>query len=263
VLQCPLCHQSLTESQRQWGCVNKHCFDQAKEGYINLLPVQHKGSKQPGDSPEMMQARRRFLHAGHYAPMMTGLGELLTSTGKVSSLLDIGCGEGYYTGHLAQHIAGATYGMDIAKNAIKMAAKQQRNVRFIVASNKRLPFTDASLAAVTRIFAPSDAAELARVIQPGGQLIMAVPGARHLHQLKEQIYPTVREHDDSPQEFAQFELATTKRIACRLSLQGQELSDLMMMTPFAWRLKPTEKERLLEGQLDIEIAFTLHQYRRL
>ena len=93
---CPLCHAPLTRSGNSYLCPQRHQFDRAKEGYVNLLPVQHKRSRDPGDSAEMMQARRAFLDAGHYQPLRDAVSAKLRAI-KPEQLLDIGCGEGYYT----------------------------------------------------------------------------------------------------------------------------------------------------------------------
>ncbi len=96
---CPLCHQPLTQANNSFVCPGRHQFDVAKEGYVNLLPVQHKRSRDPGDSAEMMQARRAFLDAGHYQPLRDAIVNVLKekSNSEDAAILDIGCGEGYYT----------------------------------------------------------------------------------------------------------------------------------------------------------------------
>ncbi len=93
---CPLCHQPLTQINNSVICPQRHQFDVAKEGYINLLPVQHKRSRDPGDSAEMMQARRAFLDAGHYQPLRDAVINLLRERldQSATAILDIGCGEG-------------------------------------------------------------------------------------------------------------------------------------------------------------------------
>lgn len=93
---CPLCHQPLTQINNSFICPQRHQFDVAKEGYINLLPVQHKRSRDPGDSAEMMQARRAFLDAGHYQPLRDAVISLLRERldKSATAILDIGCGEG-------------------------------------------------------------------------------------------------------------------------------------------------------------------------
>ena len=178
-LICPLCHSPLAFTSRSWCCENRHQFDQAKEGYVNLLPVQHKRSREPGDSAEMMQARREFLEAGYYQPLRDRVVSLLAPalSQPECKILDIGCGEGYYTAALADAAgeAGQVYGLDVARMAIRLAAKRYPAVRFCVASSQRLPFADHALDAVVRIYAPCNEAELARVLKPGGLVLTVTP----------------------------------------------------------------------------------------
>lgn len=238
-LICPLCHLPLTADNRSWRCENRHQFDQAKEGYINLLPVQHKGSREPGDSAEMMQARRTFLEAGHYQPLREGVVALLRERlPSASALLDIGCGEGYYTSALSA-LGEQVYGLDIAKNAIRLAAKRYPEVRFCVASSQRLPFADASVDAVVRIYAPCNEAELARVIKPGGVLLTVTPGAHHLQQFKALIYREVQLHAPEEKRYDGFHEEARESLRYAMSLSGDEAATLLQMTPFAWRAKPS------------------------
>ena len=113
---CPLCHAPLTRSGNSYLCPLRHQFDRAKEGYVNLLPVQHKRSRDPGDSAEMMQARRAFLDAGHYQPLRDAVSDKLEAI-HPQQLLDIGCGEGYYT-HAFAALAQETWGLDVSKTAV-------------------------------------------------------------------------------------------------------------------------------------------------
>ena len=142
---CPLCHQPLSREKNSYICPQRHQFDMAKEGYVNLLPVQHKRSRDPGDSAEMMQARRAFLDAGHYQPLRDAIVAQLRERldDKATAVLDIGCGEGYYTHAFADALPEiTTFGLDVSKVAIKAAAKRYPQVTFCVASSHRLPFSD-------------------------------------------------------------------------------------------------------------------------
>ncbi len=137
---CPLCHAPLSRHERAFICPQRHQFDIAKEGYVNLLPVQHKRSRDPGDNAEMMQARRAFLDAGHYQPLRDTICSLFEETlpAEATALLDIGCGEGYYTQAFAGvgRARGAqTVGLDVSKAAIRAAAKRYPQVMFCVASS--------------------------------------------------------------------------------------------------------------------------------
>ena len=151
--QCPLCSKSLTKTQNTLRCESNHSFDFAKEGYVNLLPVQNKNSKQPGDSLEMVQARRTFLEQGFYAFFHQAL-SVITSTMKGNNIMDLGGGEGFYTHAIANNTQAQVYGVDIAKSAIKYAAKRYPNCSFIVASISQAPFKDGFADILISVFAP-------------------------------------------------------------------------------------------------------------
>lgn len=267
--QCPLCHQPLHFSSQQWRCDSNHQFDQAKEGYVNLLPVQHKRSKQPGDSAEMMQARRAFLDGGYYQPLQAQVAEWLdvALVADAGALLDIGCGEGYYTAAVASRLAQgrnmAVYGLDVAKVAIRYAAKRYPAVSFCVASSHRLPFADGELDAVLRIYAPCKAQELARVVKPGGVVVTVSPGPRHLYQLKERVYQQVQLHAEQDEQFDGFDCERKEALAYTMTLPGAQAANLLQMTPFAWRATAEVQQRLAEGgEFVCETDFVLALYRR-
>lgn len=264
-LICPLCHLPLLLNDRSWHCENRHQFDQAKEGYVNLLPVQHKGSREPGDSAEMMQARREFLQAGHYQPLRERVVELLAGhLGQTSvQLLDIGCGEGYYTAAMAAHFTGQVYGLDVAKMAIRLAAKRYRDILFCVASSQRLPFADASLDGIVRIYAPCNETELARVIKPGGVILTVTPGAHHLQQLKALIYREVQLHAPEEKVYAGFEQAAQHSLRYSMTLSGGDAAKLLQMTPFAWRAREEVWQTLQQtNTFECDADFTLTLWRR-
>ncbi|MFI8415692.1 23S rRNA (guanine(745)-N(1))-methyltransferase [Serratia sp. NPDC078593] len=266
---CPLCHQPLTFVYPQWRCENNHQFDCAKEGYVNLLPVQHKRSKQPGDSVEMMQARRAFLDGGFYQPLQQRVAQWLSGalSDDAQSLLDIGCGEGYYTsavaGVLNQQRAMTVYGLDVAKVAVRYAAKRYPAVSFCVASSHRLPFADGALDAVLRIYAPCKAEELARVVKPGGVVMTVSPGPRHLYQLKELIYQQAQQHAELDETLPGFELEGSESLAYPMSLPGEQAANLLQMTPFAWRATPEVQQRLrAQENVFCEADFAIRVHRR-
>ncbi|NOR81765.1 MAG: methyltransferase domain-containing protein, partial [Methyloprofundus sp.] len=205
---CPICQNPLMQHLPSKGyyCKNKHHFDLAKEGYLNLLPAQHKKSKEPGDSRAMMRARRNFLEAGFYQPMAKALAGIIDKYSLENTpmhILDIGCGEGYYTRQIEEHSQHSEnldlHGIDIAKNAIFAAAKKQANAKFIVASSKSMPYADHYFDLLLRVYAPANDREINRLLKPKGLLLIVTPGPRHLWQLKEFIYREVKEHSvDTP-----------------------------------------------------------------
>ena len=187
---CPVCGNLLQKEEKAYICPKGHNYDLAREGYVYLLPPNKKHSKDPGDNKQMVAARRAFLETGLYQPFSDELDRLaLECLGKNGSpvVLDAGCGEGYYTGRLAQALGerARVFGFDISKCAVRAAAKRYREIAFAVGSSFGIPFADAAADLVVNVFAPIVPEELARVVKPGGHLILAVPGERHLYGLKE------------------------------------------------------------------------------
>ena len=176
-------------------CERGHSFDLAREGYLNLLR-----SKRTGDSREMLLARRDFLERGHYQPLAEALADTVAAfLGERAGagdcplrVLDAGCGEGYYLDRLGRRLSGAPglagtllIGLDSAKEAIRLSAKRLQDAALLVADLKeRLPIADTSLDAILNVFAPRDLAEFARVLVPGGLLLIAIPSPDHLVELR-------------------------------------------------------------------------------
>jgi 23S rRNA (guanine745-N1)-methyltransferase len=264
---CPVCGGPLQlhPSGKNYACQNQHSFDLAKEGYLNLLPVQYKHSKEPGDSKLMMTARRGFLEAGFYEPMAKAVAMMIDANRtKAQSLrlLDMGCGEGYYSRKIASYCNHseqiALYGIDIAKFAIAAAAKKQPNARFIVASSNRLPYPDQYFDFVLIVFAPSDDDELRRVLKSSGHLLTVTPGPRHLWQLKEFIYAEVTEHASEILVPQGFKRLAAERINYKITPNPGQRMALLQMTPFAWRANESVQQSLHSVQeLEIETDFIL------
>jgi len=260
---CPLCQQPLHLSAKQYQCANRHSFDIAREGYVNLLPVQHKNSKDPGDNKDMMQARRDFLHAGWYAPLAQAVSDTVTKLAP-DTLLDLGCGEGYYTAQLKRALPGAQiFGVDISKAAVKFAAKANRNIQFSVASAYQLPFADNSFAAIVRIYAPSKPEELLRLLTPQGHLITVSPGPQHLLEIKQAVYDDVQLHSDAIAEIPALTHLTRQRLQFTLSFEkAGDVLALIQMVPLAWKFSATQKQQFAAALPDISVDFLLDVYHK-
>lgn len=263
-LRCPLCHHSLLQNTQGLACVNRHQFDRAKEGYFNLLPVQNKHSREPGDAKEQLQARRQFLQAGFFKPLKMHLQEMLQST--TETVLDIGCGEGYFTAGFSAVLPGArVYGIDIAKAGVRLAArtaKQSGNLLYCVASNAELPIADESIDVVTRIYAPSRDTELQRVLKPAGKLIIVTPGNGHLLGLRSRIYDRVRPHPlaTAPEGF---EVVHQHQLTSAIFIEDAALrAALLTMTPFAWKMTAELQESILENELRDDLDFIVSVYAK-
>lgn len=270
--QCPLCLLPLALDNRSFCCVNNHQFDLAKEGYVNLMPAHHKRSKDPGDNKLMTQARRRFLESNNYhklRELVANICAMQLSHLPTPQLLDIGCGEGYYTSYIAEKLAieqskGQVYGLDISKIAIRYASKRYVNCEFSVASSHRLPFANHSLNAIVRIYAPCKAEEMHRVIKDDGIIITVTPGARHLYQLRETIYSEVRAHSEVTESIDGFELIDQKKLHYKMDLSGTEADDLLQMTPFAWKATDEMRTKLKSTQNYIcEADFVISVFRKI
>ncbi|MBE6829144.1 MAG: methyltransferase domain-containing protein, partial [Ruminococcaceae bacterium] len=195
IFTCPVCGEKLDRLAKAYVCKNGHSYDLAGEGYVHLLPPNKMHAKVPGDNQEMTASRRRFLESGAYRLFSDKLDELVRAYSRTKSpiILDAGCGEGYYTGRLREDLfshgfAPQVFGFDISKFAVKAAAKKYKAISFAVASSFGIPVSDGAADLVLDVFAPVVESELNRVLKPGGILILAVPGRRHLYGLKEILY---------------------------------------------------------------------------
>jgi len=260
---CPLCQQPLSLVEHSYQCSNRHSFDLAREGYVNLLPVQNKRSKDPGDNKDMMQARRQFLQAGWYQPLANAVCQLLHTLAP-KQLLDLGCGEGYYTQQIQNALPSTEiHGVDISKSAIKFAAKAHKQIQFCVASAYQLPFANNSFDAVVRIYAPSQVGELQRIITPGGYLLAVSPGPQHLVEIKQAVYENVRLHDDAVIQIAGFTAVKRQQLSFNLAFKKPEdVLALVQMVPLAWKFSAEQKQQFADNTPSISVDFLLDLYQR-
>lgn len=258
-----------------------HPFDVARQGYVNLLPVQQKKSKAPGDSQQSIEARKRFLTAGHYQPLQTLICRKMAAllTAKKASLkqkdkpinwLDIGCGEGYYTQAMAQTGMDVLIAADISKPAVVELAKTSKAlgglwyqearedgthaaaIYPLVTSAAHLPLRAHSVDGISSVFSPILPAAFNEVLSDAGYLIIAKPDIGHLATMREALFDDVREHDSDKflDELAPyFQLLETHRVSTKLRLSAEELADLMTMTPYAYRAR-SEKRQALSAEVE-------------
>ncbi|MFG1490568.1 putative RNA methyltransferase, partial [Oceanospirillum sp. HFRX-1_2] len=249
-LICPLDQQPLTLEERTLKCPSGHSFDIAKQGYVNLLPVQKKKSKDPGDSKEMIQARQRFLQAGLYQPISDKLNQLVSqqlnlSGNKSVTLLDAGCGEGYYLSrlatenNLAEQQQVELLGVDISKWGVQAATKYQLPITWIVGTNAQLPVEPASVDLIICMFGFWQPEWFAKVLKPGGKVILAESGVDHLIELREIIYKEVHRKDVPELKGiaeAGFNLIDQQQLEFRpATLNKEQVQDLLVMTPHLYR----------------------------
>lgn len=267
---CPVCGRPLIREKTRYFCESGHSFDKASEGYVHLLPANRKHSKLPGDDKNMLHARRRFLSAGYYAPLRETLEALCVKyCPNEVAFLDSGCGEGYYSSGIAEALARAgkkpaAAGIDISKEAVRLASKQVKAVEFAVASAYHLPLADSSADAVLNCFSPLCESEFMRVLRRGGHFIYVVPAPRHLWELKCAVYDEPYENERVTASYEGFSLLETAQISDRIRLNdNQSIIDLFTMTPYFWKTPRESAERLKAlDTLETEISFDIHVYEK-
>lgn len=243
-LACPLDGSALRIADRSWRCADGHSFDIARQGYVHLLPVQNKRSKDPGDNKQMVAARQRFLSSGFYQPLADAINRAVFHEGFSESsidCLDAGCGEGYYLRQLAhsapETVDLALVGLDISKWAILSAAKQDKSPAWVVGSNANLPAMPETLDRILCLFGFPVYPEFARVLKSGGEIVQMDAGVDHLRELREIIYPELRaprpDQKVMPDGFTNLD---TSVIRYALTLPDKDsIADLLAMTPHLYR----------------------------
>lgn len=266
---CPNCKKLLDIKDRSYICINRHCFDMAKEGYVNLLPINSKKSKDPGDNSKMTLARRSFLESGNYKPLADRVVKLivkLLQDRPNSNIFDLGCGEGYYTGLLADKLLTSyeISALDISKIAVRYGSKRYKTVNFCVASAFEMPVADKSVDLLYRIYAPSLDTELNRVIKKGGYLVTVTPGDRHLYQLREIIYNDVLNLSTKDDESKSLKKISSENLKYTMNFSDKNtVQNLLDMTPFGWKIsKESHKELMSRKEWNIECDFKIDVYQK-
>jgi 23S rRNA (guanine745-N1)-methyltransferase len=248
-------------------CANRHSFDIARQGYVNLLGARDKRSKDPGDSKAMIAARHRFLEAGYFERVAGRIAELLSPhLGHDSVIVDAGCGEGYYLQQLRQTLLEAGHsghrmvGFDVSKWAVQRAARRFPGT-WLVASNRNIPLAEQSVDVVLDMFGFPDFESFARILRPGGLLLRVRAGPRHLLEMREIIYQQIKSADVADVAPEGFTRVNAEALEYALPhLMQAALADLLLMTPHLFRASSAGKERLgaLETlSLSVDIAFDL------
>jgi len=246
-LACPICYAPLHHEANTLRCEKNHNFDRAKRGYVNLLPVQFRHSKQPGDDANMVQARAQFLMRGFYQPIAAKLVELIAAHAGANAAhcIDIGCGEGYYTRAVTETLPALNIvALDISKSAVHAACASKNNIEWLVASNAHLPVASSSIDIAWTLFTPLQTEELTRALKTEGTLIVVGAGEQHLIELRQKIYDDVRMKPFAlPTAFNDW-TRTDHTLQFTFDVDNIALQQLLQMTPHFWRVAPAKKEPL-------------------
>lgn len=263
-LLCPVCGEPLLLTDRQYHCIRSHSFDMARQGYVNLLTVQQKHSLNPGDTRQQVLSRREFLEAGFYAPIADTLIETAKELGISGQLLDVGCGEGWYSAQLADALGSPLTGLDISKEAVRCAAAKYKGKQWLCATAAHIPVENESVALLTSLFALTLPREFARVLKPGGYFFQVLAAEDHLLGLKGIIYDQLnfKEKNTVP-ELPGFALVKTVPIRFSFTVEGQQIQNLFSMTPHVFRIGKDGAERLRKTEVLTDTAScVLNVYQR-
>ena len=264
-LICPICGKELNKQDRTWLCPDRHSFDVARQGYVNLLTVQQKHSLAPGDTREQVLARRAFLEAGFYAPIAETLIETAKKYGVAGQILDIGCGEGYYTSQLASALGLPLTGLDISKEAVRCAAAKYKEHLWLCATAAHIPVPDGSAGLLTSLFALTLPEEFHRVLAEDGLYFQVLAAEDHLMGLKSIIYDELHhKQKDTVPEIPGFQRLESIPIRFSFTVEGEQIRNLFSMTPHVFRIGKEGARRLAEtSRLEDTASCMLNVFRRV
>ncbi len=252
---CPVCRKKLYRTENTFRCDSCHSFDVASQGYVNLYL--HK-SQTSGDNQLMINARRSFLAKDHYRFLLDEVNGLIDEN---DSLVDLACGEGYYT---SKFNAKDRTGIDLSKSGLRIASKKDKDTTYILSSIFNTPLPDGCADKVVTIFAPIAGKEIVRIMKDDGQFILVKPNADHLYELKQAVYdrPYLNEIEDI--EIEGLRLVREIPVRQEALLDNDEINDLFMMTPYYNTSSPKDKEKIKDiNRLKIGFSFLIDIYEKI
>lgn len=264
---CPICKKELIKIDNSYKCENKHSYDLASSGYVNLLNPGKMNNAKAGDSKEMIRARTSFFDSGAYEKVSLSLCSIIGSF-ENKHIIDAGCGEGYYTQGLARSFPDSTVlGFDMTKFGCEHGAKVAKkdgvgNVFYAVGNIFDLPLKNDYADIIVNVFAPVAEKEFLRVLKPGGHLIVASAGKRHLDGLKSILYSDVYLNEEKISEYNGFKLLETKNLCYFVTINGNAtIKNLFTMTPYYHRTSIQDKLKLdtVEAlNTTVEVNFSIY-----
>ena len=257
---CPICQENLTLVESSLKCDNRHSFDLAKFGYVNLAPQIKQSANY---DKENFQNRQQILEAGFYQAILEGISDLLATKPSAKTILDIGCGEGFYSRKLQKsHSDKIFYAFDISKDSVQIAAKSETNwaVNWFVGDLARLPIKDASMDILLDIFSPANYGEFRRVLSKDGILIKVVPTENHLKEIRQMVQEQLTKKDYSNQDIKEhfrehFRIQSSQIASLNKSVTAEQRQALLSMTPLLFNVDQSKIDwsQLTEITIEAEI----------
>lgn len=257
---CPICQENLTLLETNFKCCNRHSFDLAKFGYVNLAPQIKQSANY---DKENFQNRQQILEAGFYQAILDAVSDLLASSKTTTTILDIGCGEGFYSRKLQEsHSEKTFYAFDISKDSVQIAAKSEPNwaVNWFVGDLARLPIKDASMDILLDIFSPANYGEFRRVLSKDGILIKVIPTENHLKEIRQRVQDQLTNKEYSNQDIKEhfqehFTILSSQTASLTKTITAEQLQALLSMTPLLFYVDQSKIDwsQLTEITIEAEI----------
>ena len=257
---CPICQENLTLLETSFKCCNRHSFDLAKFGYVNLAPQIKQSANY---DKENFQNRQQILEAGFYQAILEVLSDLLSNSKNAKTILDIGCGEGFYSRKLQERHPDKTfYAFDISKDSVQIAAKSEPNwaVNWFVGDLARLPIKDASMDILLDIFSPANYGEFRRVLSKDDILIKVIPTENHLKEIRQKVQDQLTKKDYSNQDIKEhfqghFTILSNQTASLTKTITADQLQSLLSMTPLLFHIDQSKIDwsQLTEITIEAEI----------
>ena len=257
---CPICQENLTLVESSLKCNNRHSFDLAKFGYVNLAPQIKQSANY---DKKNFQNRQQILEAGFYQAILEVVSDLLSNSKNAKTILDIGCGEGFYSRKLQERHPDKTfYAFDISKDSVQIAAKSEPNwaVNWFVGDLARLPIKDASMDILLDIFSPANYGEFRRVLSKDGILIKIIPTKNHLKEIRQKVQDQLTNKDYSNQDIKdhfqeRFTILSSQTASLTKTITANQLQALLSMTPLLFHIDQTKIDwsQLTEITIEAEI----------
>ena len=257
---CPICQENLTLVESSLKCCNRHSFDLAKFGYINLAPQIKQSANY---DKENFQNRQQILEAGFYQAILEAVSNLLASSKTATTILDIGCGEGFYSRKLQEnHPEKTFYAFDISKDSVQIAAKSEPNwaVNWFVGDLAHLPIKDNSMDILLDIFSPANYGEFRRVLSKDGILIKVIPTENHLKEIRQKVQDQLTNKDYSNQDIKEhfqehFTILSSQTASLTKTITTEQLQSLLSMTPLLFHIDQSKIDwsQLTEITIEAEI----------
>ncbi|MDR2736252.1 MAG: methyltransferase domain-containing protein [Gracilibacteraceae bacterium] len=275
-LLCPVCSEHLTPTAKNAFCPRGHSFDRARQGYLNLqlAPTKTQYTK------TLYQARQHLFRNGVFDPLLSSLGSLIPrrdGNGKSPTILDAGCGDGSLLAALTRehNLAPIGLGIDICKDAVKIASQAYPHLTWCVADLANPPVADSTQDIIINILAPANYAAFRRLLTPGGTLVKVMPGSDHFKEIRLSLQTPAKDSASS-QEYIDFPESSetfyqphfrpaeppptiahaqphfTFLDAYRLTYDvsaAHNIEHFIQMTPLAWHTLPEKKEAAVNGNL--------------